>query len=67
MKIRRMQIHKEIKPENTKFVVAYIGLIGKEYLRLMNNAKDCWVNTRPTVGWSVECTSEYAQNHAVTW
>ena len=55
MKIRKMQIYREIKPENTKFVAAYIGLIGKEYLRLMNNAKDCWVNTRPTVGWSVEC------------
>jgi len=41
MKIRRMQIHKEIKTENKKFVAAYIGLIGKEYLRLMNNTKDC--------------------------
>ena len=41
MKIRKMQIYREIKPENTKFVAAYIGLIGKECLRLMNNAKDC--------------------------
>jgi hypothetical protein len=44
MKFRRMQIHreiKEIKPENPKFVAAYTGLIGKEYLMLMNNAKDC--------------------------